>query len=341
MEKIDFVITWVDGEDSAWIEEKSKYSGMDSSICLTKDANNESRYRELGFLKYWFRGVEKFATWVNKIHFVTCGQKPDWLVDNHPKLNFVNHRDFIPEEYLPTFNSNTIELNLHRIKDLSERFVLFNDDTFLLQFISAEFYFKQGLPVLVSTLKFPKYFSFDNIRMVMFHNYCIVNNHFNIAKSIKRNRSKWFDAKALGIREALKNYICYKANGTLLPVGDFGHLPQPHLKSTFEDVWDNEFETMHRSCMYKFRDNNQVNHWLLCAWNQAKGCFSPAASRSRGNLANLDPKYIDYLVKTIISPTIPQLCINDSYRNTDPELTAHQVIDAFERLCPEKSSFEK
>ena len=25
------------------------------------------------------RGVEKFAPWVRKVHFVTCGQKPEWL----------------------------------------------------------------------------------------------------------------------------------------------------------------------------------------------------------------------------------------------------------------------
>ena len=54
-----------------------------------------------------------------------------WLNDNHPKLHIVNHRDYIPEECLPTFGPNPLMLNLHRIPGLSDRFVLFNDDTFV------------------------------------------------------------------------------------------------------------------------------------------------------------------------------------------------------------------
>jgi hypothetical protein len=59
--------------------------------------------------------VEKYAPWVNRVFFITCGQCPPWLNRNHPKLRLVDHKDFIPLEYLPTFNSMTIELNLHRI----------------------------------------------------------------------------------------------------------------------------------------------------------------------------------------------------------------------------------
>ena len=77
MEKIDFVLTWVDGGDPIWQKEKSKYSSE-------KDYGNKAaHYRDFGTLKYWFRAVEKYAPWVNKIHFVTCGQKPEWLNENH------------------------------------------------------------------------------------------------------------------------------------------------------------------------------------------------------------------------------------------------------------------
>ena len=114
-EKIDFVIIWVDGNDPEWQKEKMKY---DNSININNDSR-EIRYRDWDNLQYWFRGVEKFAPWVNKIHFVTCGQVPKWLNTNNPKINLVNHSDYIPEKYLPTFNSNAIEINLHRIEELS------------------------------------------------------------------------------------------------------------------------------------------------------------------------------------------------------------------------------
>lgn len=100
---IDFVILWVDDQDPIWIEDKNKYKGQQGN-----HTNNEVRYRDWQNLKYWFRAVEKYAPWVRKIHFVTCGQKPEWLNINHPKLNLVDHKDYIDEKYLPTFSSHTI-----------------------------------------------------------------------------------------------------------------------------------------------------------------------------------------------------------------------------------------
>ena len=104
---LDFVITWVEG-------------------------------------KYWFRGIEKNAPWVHNIYFVTWGHLPAWLNTAHPKLHIIKHTDFIPPQYLPTYNSPTIELNLHRIPGLSENFVYFNDDGFLIRPVTPQHFFKSG-----------------------------------------------------------------------------------------------------------------------------------------------------------------------------------------------------
>lgn len=84
--------------------------------------------------------MERFAPWVRRIHFITWGHLPAWLDTAHPKLHVVNHAEYMPAEYLPTFNSNTIELNIARIEGLAERFVLFNDDTFLLRDTPPEYF---------------------------------------------------------------------------------------------------------------------------------------------------------------------------------------------------------
>ena len=107
---IDFVITWVDGSDPEWEKEKNTY--LSGAMALY---NNERRYRDWQLLRFWFRGTEKFAPWVRKIHFVTWGHIPEWLNTHHEKLRIINHTDFIPRQYLPTFNSNTIDLCLHKI----------------------------------------------------------------------------------------------------------------------------------------------------------------------------------------------------------------------------------
>ena len=96
---IDFVLMWVDGNDPEWQKEKSLYESD------TNGDKRNIRFRDWDNLQYWFRGVEKYAPWVNKIHFVTWGHLPSWLNTEHPKLNVVKHSDFIPKEFLPTFNS--------------------------------------------------------------------------------------------------------------------------------------------------------------------------------------------------------------------------------------------
>ena len=52
----------------------------------------------------------------------------------------------MPEKYLPTFNYHSIEINLRRIKGLEEKFVYFNDDTFIIDHMQPQYFFKQGLP---------------------------------------------------------------------------------------------------------------------------------------------------------------------------------------------------
>lgn len=137
-EKIDFVILWVDGNDKAWQDEKNKYLDI-------KGDTGENRFRDCNNLQYLFRGIEKYASFVNKVFFITWGHIQAWLDTTNPKLEIVKHEEFIPKEYLPTFNSNVIELNLHRIKNLSEKFVLLNDDLFFLKETKKEDFFIKRL----------------------------------------------------------------------------------------------------------------------------------------------------------------------------------------------------
>ena len=138
-EKIDIVILWVDGNDPEWLKQKNKYLEI-------KGDTNINRFRDCENLQYLFRGIEKYAAWVNKIFFITWGHIPKWLNTNNEKLEIVRHAEFIPNEYLPTFNSNVIEMNLHRIKKLSSKFILFNDDLFILKELKPTDFFEKDLP---------------------------------------------------------------------------------------------------------------------------------------------------------------------------------------------------
>jgi hypothetical protein len=126
-----------------------------------------------------------------------------------------------------------------------------------------------------------------------------------------------------------------------LPVGNYGHLALPHLKSTLEEIWNMKGEVLEESSYRKFRSDDQVNQWLCCAWNQAKGCFFLSLEENLGLRIVLTPKTIEIAYELIKNQTIPQICINDTSLNTDYKRSCERMQKAFSYVLPERSSFEK
>jgi hypothetical protein len=136
--KIDAVYTWVDHSDPAWAK---LYDEAMGGKAAQYDANNISRFHNNEELKYSLRSLHTYAPWFNKIYIVTNCRKPHWAEEANDKIVWVDHAEILPESALPTFNSHTIESALHKIPDLSEHFVYFNDDMFLAKPIEKEFFF--------------------------------------------------------------------------------------------------------------------------------------------------------------------------------------------------------
>ena len=325
--KIDFVITWVDPSDPQWQQQKSKYKpdkGADES---------SKRYRDWDNLKYWFRGIEQNAPWVNKIYFVTYGHVPKWLNLKHPKLQIVKHTDFIPKEYLPTFNSNSIELNLFRIKGLSEKFVFFNDDFFLINRTEPTDFFKHGEPCGAACLNVNTP-SGDIMDGIIANNIAIINQHFKLRSVVGRNISKWLN---------LKNKQYLYGNFALLPYGNFAgirpeHLPASIVKSTYKKLWQLEPEKFHATCLNKFRSPTDINHWLMKYWQICEGNFTPR---------NVNwGKYYEYgqglpvLQKILRSKKYKTVCLNDTAPDQDfiaaKNFTNRCLLEKF----PQRSQFE-
>lgn len=329
-EKIDFVIPWVDGNDPEWQAEKERYE-LESA-----GDSRSNRFRDWDNLHYWFRGVEKFAPWVNNIFFVTWGHLPKWLNTEHKKLVVVNHKDYIPQDYLPTFSSHTIELNYHRIKDLSNTFIIFNDDTFIIKDINKEDFFRKCLPCDYAILK-PIIPSFrSSIGSIIVNNMEIINTTFNKREVIFSNFFKWFNIKYK--RNLLSNL-------TLMPYKHFvgfinPHLPNAYLKEVFEHVWQEESDVLDQTCRHRFRDRRDVNHWLFRYWQLVTGRFAPRAV-SMGHYYSLGNN--NYQVeRAILTQKHKLVCLNDDNRDPiiDFEKEKEIINAAFARLLPSKSSFE-
>lgn len=142
---IDIVYLWVDGNDPAWQKIKEEYASITRGEGAPPDANANNRYSDHNELKYSLRSVWKYASFVNHIYIVTMDQKPAWLAE-HPQITIIDHKDiFKNQEDLPTFNSMAIESNLHRIPQLSEHFIYFNDDMFLgKEVVPSDFFTNSG-----------------------------------------------------------------------------------------------------------------------------------------------------------------------------------------------------
>lgn len=330
MGKIDFVILWVDDTDPAWQKAFNAYLPQVQYM----DDIRRVRYRYWDNLRYWFRGVEKFAPWVNKVHLITCGQIPEWLNLNAPKLHFVKHSDFIPSEYLPTFSSRPITLNLHRIKELSEHFILFDDDMFLIDKVKPERFFRNGLPCDMAALNAlsPNGVYSHNIANDM----CIINATFNKHEMLRKHLWKWFSLQA-GTK-LLRTIL-------LLPWPHFSgfydpHLPQIYLKSTFEEVWEKHSDKLLRTTATRFRNIADVQIWLFRYWQLAKGDFVPLNVQKDGAYFSISDDSLDKIVKTIERQKKKIVCLNDGEVSSF-EAAKERINAAFQKILPEKSSFEK
>ncbi|MDE6591662.1 MAG: Stealth CR1 domain-containing protein [Oscillospiraceae bacterium] len=332
-DKIDFVIIWVDGSDPDWQEEKAKFSNQADR----RTDSRPQRFRDWDNLMYWFRGVEKFAPWVNKIHFVTRGHLPKWLNTDHPKLSIVKHSDYIPEKYLPTFSSHPIELNLHRIKGLTENFVYFNDDMFIISPVSEEIFFKNDLPCDSAVLNVHCYSVDTSFHFCQFRDIGIINKYFNMKEVIKANPGKWLNLK-YG-KELLRTLA-------LLPCPRFPgiwqhHLPSSFKKATFQKLWELEYNELDDTCSHKFRHMLDYNQWLFREWQLASGEFCPRSAKTGRNFLLGDIDSVDSVCSYISKQRGKMICINDG-EMTDREFEENKrlVREAFDTILPDKSEFE-
>ena len=331
--KIDFVILWVDGNDKDWLKEKSLYQPKNDSI----ENNGKDRFRDWDNLKYWFRSVEKNAQWVNNIYFITWGHLPSWLNINNPKLKIINHKDFIPKEYLPTYNSNTIELNLFRIKELSDNFVLFNDDTFIMEKVKEKDFFNHNLPVecyseTINDSNKPC----ELHKHTLLNNIAIINKYYKKRDVYKKHFTKYINLK-YGFKDNLSTLL-------LLRFGSFSmisnkHLPVSLKKNVLEDLWKKEFDTFNNSSLNRFRALSDISQYLVRYWQLVSGEFYPRNSKfgMYFELTNDNRKIINKIKKR----KYKVVCFNDSEVLTDFEKSKTVLNNFLDKKFPEKSKFEK
>jgi len=335
MHKIDFVVPWVDSSDPEWIKLYNYYRP-------DKPISDRGRFRNWDIFQYWFRAVEQYAPWVNKVYLITNGTFPQWINPECPKLVMVEHKDYIPEKFLPTFCANTIELNLDKISDLSEHFVYFNDDMYLNAPTMPEDYFREGLPCDCNeeTLFInPWYDPIDrfSIKLMMFCDMAVVNHHFNRWDTVRQAPRNWFGSHLWG-KSFFSSLLLTKMEN--FEFFSWRHWEQPLLKSVIRELWEKEPALMAESCS-RFRKEVSLNQYVFRYWQFASNRFYPTKMNS-SRAVGLSSGSVKEVCKILDEGKYRSVCMNDSPYCTDEDavLVERWLQSSLEKKFPHKSMFE-
>lgn len=325
---IDFVVDWVDGSDKTWQDKKKQY------LPVQENDDREVRYRDWDLLRYWFRAVETHAPWVNRVHFVVDHQIPKWLNTKNKKLHVVDHCDYIPDQYLPVFNSNAIEMGINKIPELSEHFVFFNDDFYLNKSVTpSDFFSKDGRPrdAAVLSVQLPKQ---DSITHITTNNMEIVNQYFSKQDVMKQLHK--FIRFSYG-KQNIKT-ISTLIYPILLGFQDF-HIPISLKKSVMNNVWGKIEPQLNKTISHKFRSNEDLNIFLYRYFQLLSGDFVPRSVKF-GQYYGINDDF-DQIIVDIKQAKHAAIVLNDQESIDNFDAMKLELHHALELRYPQKSTFEK
>lgn len=301
---IDVVIAWVDGNDPSLAEKRDKYLPASSGSSAIPGAQS-TRFSSVNEIKYCVLSILRFAPFVRNIFIVTDGQDPGLLPDikrffpgREESVRIVDHSEIFEgfSDCLPTFNSISIGNMIWRIRGLSENFVYFNDDTFLVRPVQPHDWFINSTPVLRGRwvlAPLPRIL-WDRILYVV-NRY--LRGRAGYSPRASFHMGQWASASLLGFRYR------YFTNS---------HTPHTVGLNLIEDFFRERRSLLEKNISYRFRDSSQFtfialsNHLQLISGNR---------HIAKPGLAYLQPYgrrqgYIDKKLKICeTNPDIKFLCV--------------------------------
>ncbi len=239
MEKIDAVITWVDGSEPNYQRKLKEHLSNNDTI--------KRQYLQANEINLCVASIVKYAPFIRKIFIVTDKQSPNLDSVKHivskEKIEIVDHEEIFRDniEFLPTFNIRSIDALLFKIKDLSEKFIYFNDDMFLVKKTNPEDWFVGDKAVL--TGNWVKTYNKKTIKIISQK----IISFFNMRPSFNASQSKAANIAGFNSKY-FKSYHCGR----------------PQIKSIIKDFYNKNPEKLVDQIKYKFRDDRQYMPYSLC-----------------------------------------------------------------------------
>ena len=299
---MDIVITHVDFDNKSW---KANFNNAKIQFYNTScniDSISSNRFKTRGELKYILRSIHANMEWARCIYLVVDDsfEPPSWLTG----VTIIRHSDIIPLDYLPTFNSQAIETMLHKIPNISEPFLYFNDDMFVTS------------PVEIEDL--------------------VINDKFAVMLSDHFSKVGIPSIREIGFRSAWKNVnrlldIFFEDT----PRQKLEHCPYLISPSVMETLWKTWPIELNQTLNSRFRNIFNVNVApALHPWFSLHDNLAFVQSNLKTNTV-----YIDFNKDFEINVgDCHFLCIEDE---TECEIFNQRYIKFLEKLFPESSKYEE
>ena len=308
---VDVVYTWVDGDDPQWNAAREERLARLTGTAQTRESSGQARFASRDELRYSLRSVHLFAPWVRRIHLVTAGQVPDWLDTSDPRISVVDHRDILPADALPTFNSHAIESALHHVPDLAEHLVYLNDDVFLGRPVRKESFFSPaGL--------FATFFSALTVGLD------------DLPGAAPYLKAGWNNRRLL--RSAFG----------VATTNNLAHTPHPHRRSVLEEIEHRFPDEVAATAAAPFRSDTDVS--MLSSLGQHYGLITGTAyvAEAEHAFVNLSGSDVDWQLKRLLERQQDFFCLGDHHDHALVAARLEELLANFlESYFPIAAPWEK
>ncbi len=294
--KIDVVIPWVDGNDPVLNAKRQKYGS--AKVFNQVNVAGATRYANVGEIYWCVASLNRFAPWLNKIYIVTDGQDPEigpflaeCFPEGHIPVEIIDHKTIFAgyEEYLPVFNSISIESMCWRIPGLSEHYIYTNDDLLLTAPASPSDFFASEDSIIARVT----WFNLPWMRLLRW-----LKPKKN---GIKPHSFKWTMAQAAFVAGERWRFM------------KMYHTPRGLLRSYFEQFYAEHPDLLIRNIRYKFRDNDQYSpHELqyLGLYRQGRCKVLPVKDYGFYIEPKKKPGYVAGKMKSLVGGNYKCACFN-------------------------------
>lgn len=233
--------------------------------------------------------------WIRKIHLIVSNIEQIPSYAQCDKLHVVLHKDIIPEQYLPVFNSSTIEMFIANIPGLAEHFIYSNDDMFPIRPLQKEDFYTND----------------DRIRMLMCHRPYGKSIFDHLCSNAYCTWGQYFNVQ-------LSRYSVTYPEHTMSP------FKVSECKKCLEILGDKAYENVSA-----FRNEKEFNQYVYMMYMYFQGKIVTAPYRFM--YTDMGHKSLD-IVKNIRWGPYKFICINDAHLGEEKQFSFKEIEDAFKAI---------